>query len=87
MEIKAISPNGDGIRIDAFFSKFCEFSQNEELALETRHILRVLTRCDDPSLFAKKVKNGYTVLLDGAERTYKLSFEMRADAVVLTALN
>lgn len=87
MGIEAISLSGNIIRIDDFFSKFSEFSQNEELALETRHILKVLTRCDDPSLFAKKVKNGYTVLLDGADRTYTLTFEMRADAVVLTALN
>lgn len=87
MGVKALSQSGKIIGIDDFFSSHSEFSQNEELALETRHILKVLTRCDDPSLFAKRVKNGYTVLLDGVDRTYTLTFEIRTDAVVLTALH
>lgn len=86
MRILAQDPSGNPISIDQFFAKYPEFSQNRSLAEETRHILRVIVRCAEPDLFAKKRKNGYAVILDGATRTYELTFERNSNAVVLTAL-
>lgn len=79
----------DAVTIDDFFSKYPEFSENQDLAEQTARFLKVLSR--HPELetineLTDKIDNGYSFKVFGSSRTYTVVFDLMNDHIVLKEL-
>ena len=89
MKMITLSKNLYVKNIDSFFSKYNEFSRNQELIEQTTRFLKVLLRHSEPEIvnqITEKVENGRSFTVSGSCRTYTIVFEIKKNNIVLKEL-
>ena len=88
MKMITLSKNLNVKNIDSFFSKYNEFSRNQELLEQTTRFLKVLLRHSEPEIVNQitEVENGRSFTVSGSCRTYTIVFEIKKNNIVLKEL-
>jgi hypothetical protein len=88
MRVIAWNEDEKEVSVDAFFSKYNDFSCDEKLTNQTTRFLKVLMRhANDVKTVADKVPDGYCFGVTGVRHTYTVFFRVTEEAIILTKLD